>query len=232
MNVIVMTLYPLDARQVFNVHAKNWVNSYIKFKPIELHRVIVCMSNGKASTEDMALFNPVTAEFTHYQENGWDIGAYQHVANSYDADLMVFTNSRVRFWKHGWLTRFIEAYTTFGPKGLYGASASNETNPHIRTACFATDPKVLRRFPYTVASREDGFRFESGAWNIMEWYRDHGYPVKMVTWDGFYDQRDWRRPANIFRRGDQSNCLVWDKHHDIYFQANPQEKIALANRTG
>jgi hypothetical protein len=37
-----------------------------------------------------------------------------------------------------------------------------------------------------------------------------------VTWDGDYDLPEWRKPDNIFRRGDQSNLIVRDRHADAY----------------
>ena len=232
LDIVLMYIYPLDARSNFIENAKRWSQSYLQHPPGEPHRVVICMPNGTPTDEDKSLFSDINCEFIGYDGGGWDIGAYQHVASKVDADLMVFTNSRVRFWKRGWLTRFVECYTRFGPKGLYGASgsyercfayAANWPNPHIRTSCFATDPKIFRRFPYTVTNRDEGFKFEAGAWNFMQWYEDHGWLVRVVTWDGIYDKTNWRKPANIFRRGNQSNCLVFDRHHDLYF-STPQDR--------
>ena len=241
-DIALMYIYPLDARQEFLANCKRWTESYLRIDPGERHRVIIVLPNGTPTDDDKALFKGIECEFTEYQEPGWDIGAYQHVAQSFDADLLICTNSRVRFWKGGWMTRFRQAYEMFGPKGLYGASASYEAgayeaacpypNPHIRTACFATNPKILRRFPYKVDSRAKGFMFESGQWNFMHWYRDHGWPVKLVTWDGFYDAKDWRKPQNVFRSGNQSNCLVKDRHHDLYDNADPKTKLHLEKMAG
>jgi hypothetical protein len=49
----------------------------------------------------------------------------------------------------------------------------------------------------------------------------------LVTWDGFYLRDEWRKAPNIFRRGDQSNCLMFDRHHEIYEASTPQQKIRL-----
>jgi hypothetical protein len=38
----------------------------------------------------------------------------------------------------------------------------------------------------------------------------------------------WRKPENIFRRGDQSNLLVWDRHTEIFAKASEEERAKLA----
>jgi hypothetical protein len=38
---------------------------------------------------------------------------------------------------------------------------------------------------------------------------------------------DWRKPPNIFRRGDQSNCLLFDHHCDTYAAASQEERARL-----
>ncbi len=242
MNIVLMYIYPLDAREQFLDNAQNWIQSYRQFPPGHDHRVVVCLPNGTPTPEDKAIFaDIVVSDFITYDKGGWDIGAYQEVADTVDSDMMVFCNSRVRFWKSGWLTRFVEAYNQFGPRGLYGASGSYERcfayyahwpNPHIRTSCFATDPKLFRRFPYRVTSRDEGFKFEAGEWNFMKWYEDHAWPVRVVTWDGIYDKWHWRNPPNIFRRGNQTNCLVFDRHHDLYFSATAQSRSMLEQVAG
>lgn len=69
--------------------------------------------------------------------------------------------------------------------------------------------------------------FESCQGGFTDWCVKRGYPVRMVTEAETYEPKDWRKPANIFRRGDQSNCLVWDRHTDIYARANLEEKHGL-----
>lgn len=69
--------------------------------------------------------------------------------------------------------------------------------------------------------------FESGAWNFSKWYEDMGYQVWMVTWDGMYARADWRTPENVFRKGDQSNLLVSDRHTALYAEADANTKAYL-----
>jgi hypothetical protein len=52
----------------------------------------------------------------------------------------------------------------------------------------------------------------------------------MVTWDGVYPKSDWRSPVNIFRRGDQTNLIAWDKHSKAYAQATPGQRKELENQ--
>lgn len=239
MKIVVLYLCPLDDQAEFAPKARRWFESYQRFKPAEAHQVMICFTNGEPTPKDLDPFNNVLIKT--YSGGGRDIGAYLSVAKVADCDLMVFMNARSHFWRHGWLGRFITAYKTFGPKGLYGSSASFEVcplnhkvfpNPHIRTTAFATDPKILRRYPFEVNSLDDGFRFESGQWNFTDWYESRGYPVKMVAWDGIYDKADWRKPTGIFRRGNQENVLIRDRHTDIYSAADKAARDASEAAAG
>jgi len=242
MTITLMYLWPLDARSQFLNCALKWTSSYLAHPSEVPHEVLICMSNGSATAEDEAIFSDIPHRTCGYAGGGWDIGSYQSVAQECDSDMVVFSNTRTNFWKNDWLLPFVNAFERFGPKGLYGATASYERcpinmdifpNPHIRTACFATSPNQFRKFPYIVDSREKGFRFESGDWNFCDWYADHGWPVKMVAADGqCYDRPQWRRPDNIFRRGNQSNVLVRDRHTDAYDAASPDEKNQLDATAG
>lgn len=159
-----------------------------------------------------------------YDGPGWDCGAFQHVAPELKCDMAVFCNTGVYFHRSGWLERFVEAWERFGP-GLYGASASYENCPHIRTPCFACAPSLLAIYPDTVSSHLDASEFECQFASLV---MARGIPCRLVTsWDGFYEMKDWRRPENVFRKGDQTNDLVWDRHHDVWFAASPQEKAKL-----
>ncbi len=51
----------------------------------------------------------------------------------------------------------------------------------------------------------------------------------MVCWDGTYGRDEWRKPANIFRRGNQSNVIAWDHHCDIYLTSTPERQQELRN---
>ena len=56
---------------------------------------------------------------------------------------------------------------------------------------------------------------------------EEGLQTRLVTWDGSYDLPDWRKPPNIFRRGDQSNLIVRDRHADAYTVSDAEGKAKL-----
>jgi hypothetical protein len=121
------------------------------------------------------------------------------------------------------LKRFVEARKQFG-EGLYGSAGSFEVSPHIRCCFFGCNPKIFNEYPHEIGTREKTFQFECGRLNFTRWFKGKAF---MVTWDGVYEQPDWRKPPNIFRRGDQSNLIAWDKHSKVYASASPRGKKIL-----
>lgn len=238
MKIAVCYIFPLDNLvNEFESHAKIWTGTYLQYQPKIEHEVVVTYCNGMPTAAQKAIFSGLNHTTATYGGGGWDIGAFQAMSLSLEHDIVVFMNARTFFWKPGWLDRLVWARQSRG-EGLYGASASFEfcslwcrsghgTNPHIRTSCFACNPKILREYPYLIDSREKGFEFESGMWNFANWFEDSGYNVMMVTWDGEYHKADWRKPPNIFRRGDQSNCLIRDRHTSMYETSSREVKLQL-----
>jgi len=233
MKVEVIYQLPMDnLTPEFLACAEMWADTYREYSAGADHEVVICCSNGVATERERSLFRGIKCRFEEIASNGWDIGAFQTMAERLTSDFAVFMNSRTYFWKPGWLARLVATRLEVG-EGLFGASASYEycplgsntgPNPHIRTSCFACSPAVLSEYPYRVDSRDDGFRFESGCWNFSTWFEDCGYPVRLVTWDGAYRKDQWRTPPNIFRRGDQSNCLVQDRHTTMWRNASDELK--------
>lgn len=239
--VALVYCFPLDDLQTFEICAERWANTRRRFDPGFPHDLHVAFCNGEMKQAQTDIFSGIPFTAHPVKTSGWDIGTYQVMARRVRSyDLVVFMNARVHFWKDGWLKRLMEARASaYDPNAVYGLSASYEwcylgnpptfkaPTPHIRTACFSTNPNTFDRYPYRIESREHGFRFESGMWNMCQWYEDMGYPVWMVTWDGMYKKPEWRTPPNIFRRGDQSAMLVCDRHTDIYKNADAKERERL-----
>lgn len=207
-----------------------FVTTYEQFRPATPHAVVVVCCGGIAD-DARPLFdrlNPFeNVRYVRYNGNGWDIGAMQSVAWAINCEFAVFIGACCYFWRPGWLERLVDCHRAWGD-GLYAPMASFEMRPHLRTCCFACSPKLLREYPITVDSGESRREFETGAGSIAEFTIASKMPCKMVTWEGSYDRSHWRDPENIFRRGDQSNCMIRDRHTDIYAEATPEEQARLA----
>lgn len=236
---------PIDnARDTFRPFVKRFVETYRKFPLGVEHRLVVVCMGGQPLSTDRELFDGVEADFIVNAEtpDGIDIGSAQFAARHYDCDFIVGMTSRAYFHREGALRRLVEAREKYG-RGLYGASGTYERcplmperfpNPHMRTVFYGMDRDDFCRYPYTVASRENAYWFESGKWSYTEWFRDRFLQVKMVLWDQEVDIPDWRNPRlkNIFRRGDQSNMIVFDKHSDLWRDADPKQKRLMSQSAG
>lgn len=227
----------LDAPDEFKPSALRWANTWRQFPPNHPHHLKVVWCNGSPDASFREIFTGIEYEDFNYSGSIWDISTYQVVSRYLcEYDLVVFMNARTHFNRYGWLARLMAGISKrYHPNALYGCSTSYEQcphlgqppNPHVRTACFATSPSTFNRYPYVINDRLESFRFESGAWNFMQWYEDMGYPVWMVTWSGEYLKSQWRKVPNVFRSGDQSDLLVCDRHTDIYLKTDPVNREHL-----
>jgi hypothetical protein len=202
---------------------QRFFETYQKFKPTIPHRLGV-INCGKI-TDDSFQMKPADDQY-FYAGTGWDVGAYQEVSRTLDCDLVVCFNSFVYFWRPGWLEPVVEAYAKHG-SGVYGFSASYENSPHLRSQSICYGPEVMRGYPHLISSRRKTIEWESQCLNFSMWALVSMIPVILVTANEQCRIQHWRTPPNIFRRGDQSNCLVWDRHTDIYANASPAEKLEL-----
>jgi hypothetical protein len=208
--------------------AQRWLQSYLDFKADYPHEVIV-INRYANSPDDM--FDIVGAKHIRYDGGGWDCGAWQYAGWNIETDLLVCFNSSTYLTGPRWLKHFVAAVEEFGD-GLYGPLSSYEIIPHIRTPCMIFQPYVIRNYPMEVTSRDDTYRFESFGFsdqypNFTQWVRQKGLQTRLVTWDGVYDLPDWRKPDNIFRRGDQSNLIVKDRHCEAYEVSDAEGKAKL-----
>lgn len=208
----------------YEVGHKRFFDGYREFKPVIPHDMIVVRCGG---TEGATDFDSIATHYMRFDGWGSDCAAYQQVVSVLDYDLVFCFNTLAYPWRHGWLEPFAEAMTRHG-KGVYGATASYEVHPHLRTPAIAFSPDVLREYPFPTINRADSNRFEASKNSISAWAERKGYSVILVSANGRYFRNAWRKGENIFRRGDQSNCLVRDRHLDIYDSAGPEEKLELA----
>lgn len=208
--------------------AKRWMKSYEKYIPDIPHELVII---DRYADHTDSLFDDFSPKYIRYNGGGWDCGAWKFAGKNIAAELLVCFNSSSYITGPGWLERFVAAHQTHGA-GLYGPLASYEISPHIRTPCMAFAPEVVNGFPEEVNDREDTYRFEcmgypSGTPNFTQWAIGKGYPVKLVTWSGVYDQSDWRKPEGVFRNADQQDLIVRDKHCDAYTASSDHGKVQL-----
>jgi len=208
---------------------KRFTDSYKKFFPTIPHQLHVVHCGGPADNKSLSEFEGLSVLHFSYTGGGWDIGAHQSIVrNLVGTDFVICAATPIYFWKSGFVEAMVAAREKFGD-GLYGPTASYEWNPHIRTCCWAFDPRTFIRYPHIIDTRQKTFRAESGDLSITAWYEAQGKPRIMVACDGCYAQSDWRKPSNIFRRGDQSNCFVRDRHTDLWDDSSPERKQELSD---
>jgi hypothetical protein len=191
------------------------------------HNTVVVCNGGPPDDFVKELFSQVPrCSFFEHNNVGWDIGGFVALARSLKDDVMVCFGGSAYFRRAGWLVRMMDAWTKHGP-GFYGCLSRYERSPHLNTTGFWCSPGLLQDYPYPVITDGDRAEFEYGEHALWKLTLAKGLPVKLVTWDGEYDWPDWRKAPNIFRRGDQTNCLTYYKHTDIYDEATPEYKALL-----
>lgn len=229
MKVALIYPYVVPKADEYRPDLRRFVDTFLAFLPGGEFDLFICPCNGThlASTDDHDILEPLSYNYgPAYYGEGRDIGCHQFAANWLDPkyDFAVFCSSQVHFHRAGWLARMIEAREKLGPS-LYGAMGSYEQKrPHIRTCFYGCDPKHLRDYPEVVNSRVKSLQFESQPNNFQGFLERQGMTGYMVAWDGIYGPKDYRTPPNVFRRGDQSNCLVWDRHTAIYASDTPAQR--------
>lgn len=206
--------------------AKRFLTTYRHYKPKIPHELLVV--NCGSDTHD-GMFDEVATRYETDFSGGFDCGTYQAVGGKQDCDLVFGLNTHTYFWMDGWLEPFVDIAKECG-KGVYGVSASYEQHPHLRTPAIAFSPEVMRKYPTLVTNREQAAHFEAGPDNFSLWADREGFPSCLVTRLGSFCMEAWRNVPNGFRRGDQSNCYVWDRHTDLYKHAKQGEKYRLERK--
>lgn len=206
--------------------SRRWIETYTQFKPKIDHEVLVVNCDHDRPDD---LYDSVATRYATYTGGGWDCGTWQWLSKTEDTDLLVCCNTSTYYHREGWLERFVEEVEKNG-EGLYGSMASYEISPHIRTPCYVFQPRIMRDYPILIDSREKTYTFECAG--MKQTFTSHcrrkGIKTLLVTWDGCYDVPDWRKPPNIFRRGDQSNILVKDRHVDNWQASDAQNRLKLS----
>lgn len=218
--------------------AQRFIRTYRQCPLAQFHQVAIVSCGGPINDYTRNLFNDIATLHLEYRGPGWDIGAYQHAANQLDADWLVFLSTPSHFRREGWLDVLVKAFEQYGD-GLYSSAGSNEHVPHLRSSCFACTPQHFRAYPVLIDSREKCFNFEAGItskgqpfnggrMSFTNWTIAQGKPAMSVHWNFNNPAGKWREGPNIFRRGDQSQMLVFDRHSDMYEMGSAEQKHALA----
>lgn len=205
------------------------LESYLKYKTDVPHDLYIIDRYGD-SPDDVP-----GAKHLKYMGGGWDCGSWQFAGKNIDTDLLVCFNSSTYITCHLWLKRFVEAVEKYGD-GLYGPLTSNEVMPHVRTPCMIFQPHIINSYPVEVTDRQGTYQFESMGFphtpNFTMWTKLQGYATMLVSLYGAFGMSEWREPANIFRRGNQSACLVKDRHADAYDASDEAGKRKLEELAG
>jgi len=212
-------------------YSKRFASTYVGFPGDYEHELVVMLCNGNPNDKShVPVFSGIPCRFELYSGGANDISAQQHMARLSKADIIVCMSSLVHFRRRGWLKRLVEEIEKNG-EGLYGAMSSYENSPHIRTCFYACNPESFRAYPHSIETRDDSFRFESKDLSFSTWFSNRS-KCMIVCWDGCYLLSESRAPKNVFRKGDQSNCIAFDRHTDIYENSSPSDKLAQEQRTG
>jgi hypothetical protein len=244
MRTVVVYPIPLESPEVwalFKPFVDRFSQSLRQFDPgcdytlsLVLNRPMPEATPPEWINEIEMMFKGLPYRTINYEGGGCDIGSFQHcAAQQVENVFMVCCVTRVFAWQAGWLKRLVEAREKFGA-GLFGTSASLEGGSfHVCCRCYCMDSDDFKRYPHKIESRDQGVFFEIGEGNLAEWFFGQNSQVHVVYWDAICGggetsiPQDFFTPPNIFRRGDQSNLLVKDKHSQAYENASPEEKRRL-----
>lgn len=209
--------------------AENFVGSYLKYQPEFEHNTII-ISQGAPPTEKMGHLFSSLQDCTYFlhDDSGWDIGGFlslaKHLKNASEDDVILCCGGSAFFRRAGWMRIMMRNWEMFGP-GVYGSNSTYEVSPHLNTSGFWCSPKLMARYPIEVKTKQQRYDFEHGPNALWKWAHNQNIPTKLVTWCGAYDWQEWRKPPNIFRRGNQSNCLTYWHHHTRYETAVKSREI-------
>lgn len=208
--------------------AQRFVDSYRNHPPGAEHTTTIICNGGPPSPEQQALFNPLpNVKFLEHDDSGWDIGGFVKASHHSHAEMMLCLGGPGYVKRTGWLARMREAWVKHGV-GFYGSLATYEVRPHINTSGFWCHPQMLRSYPHRVVTKEERYAFEHGYNSLWLTVLNAGLPALLVTWCGEYNWWHWRLPNNVYRRGDQSNCLTYFKHTDLFDIASPADREGMS----
>lgn len=203
--------------------AARFALTYMQHPPGCDHHVVVACNGGPLSPKNRAMFTGVPCEFyPRANDGGWDISAYQDVCADFKADLMVCLGASVYFHRTDWLARLVDCWSKHGA-GMYGCFSSYLVRPHLNTTAFVVDSNFLMDYP-AVTNKKQRYDFEHGPKSMWRRIAAQGGATRLVTWDGCWEPKDWRKPENILWKGTQENLLMRCNHTDKFDGATDEVK--------
>jgi hypothetical protein len=230
LKTVVTIPIPLDSDEIWDLYRpmiKRFTETWRAYPPGADCTIAAMCCKGRQTDELTDMFTGLPADFIEYRDDGCDIGSAQSLSHTLTDEFMVCMTSRCYFWKEGWLKRLVTAREAIGPD-LFGCFASRESGRlHLCTRAYCMDAADFQLYPVKIVSRDQGVFFECGEGNLLEWFEARGKKGWVAGWSGVHDKSDWFKVPNRFRDGDQSDCLLHDRHTLIYELANEEEKKRL-----
>lgn len=206
---------------------RKFLDSYSKFRPGFDHETVVVFNNGKPTDADRARFSSLPkVRFLETDNAGWDIGAFIAASKIITSKVAVYFGGTSYVQRAGWLERMLTVWAKYGP-GFYGSLGTYEVSPHINTTGFWCAPEFVRKYPHRVVTKHERYGFEHRDRALWRLVAKDGFPSLLATWDEELAWPQWRTPPNIYRRGDQSNCITYFRHSTNYALASPQVKVTM-----
>lgn len=214
MNIVIAYIFPIHGPH--DGQAQRFADTFRASNPQQEHALFVICNGGRPSQAQKNLFHDIPVCFMEGDNIGWDIGAYQTLADIVDCDMMVGFGSSTYFKRPGWLKRMSEIFQSYGRTNLYGSTASLAPAMHIRTTAFWCQPELLRAYPYEVSSYSDRYQFEHGPLNFTLFALQTGRNAFVGYWDTvrFIQQCDGH--PNGYHNGDQSQVLAFDRCTELH----------------
>lgn len=229
MKIILVYVCPTEPGEHLDLAAR-FVTTYHEYHPGVPHQTVIISNGGSPTNEMRVLFSTlgIPHDYFIHDDSGWDIGGFQTYAHTRpECDFVLWLGGPAYFKREGWLKRMADVWVQSGPN-LYGSLASYQITPHIVTTGFWCHPDLIRAYPKKVVTYQQRSEFEHWATSLTYLAFKLGMNPKLVTWDGEYPVNHWRTPPNIFRRGDQSNCLTYYRHTHFFDVQTEAERVKNA----
>lgn len=205
MNVIIVYIF-------FHAHlAERFANTFLQCPPEYPFTLLVVVNNSEPTDFHRNYFKQLPCVFIAGHNIGWDIGAFQDIAQDVDCDWLLCFGNSAFFRRAGWLKRMMEASAIHG-KHLYGCHGTFDQRPHIRTTGFWFPPELMRSYPWKIRTHDERYFFEHGTQSFTWWAEHENMQPMVVTWEGVHPKHGWPHVPNGYHHGNQMSCLVFDNH--------------------